>query len=471
MFADPGHNTNLNRHNTVPYVPKVLNSDLLLKHGNQQLRESAIRIIEYALKEAHPYNAAASQITEKRGILTIGNTVSIDLDKYEKIIVIGAGKASHGIAAYLEDLIGNRISDGLIIAKEGIQEKLRVLEMVTASHPIPNAEGYQAAQRILDMCRSLSHRTLVLALFTGGSSALFPYPADGVTLQEKSLVSQTLLSCGADITEINTIRKHLSKVKGGLLAQRIAPATIVNITVSDVVGDAWDYITDPTVPDTSTFRDAISVLDKYNLRTRLPSSVVRHIEDSAIETPKFFSHPVHNHLLVPSQAACTAAQEEASRLGYMVEGSERIIVGEAQEAAISFCHEILPIAEKARRFSYPVAVIAGGEKTVRCSDDQFGNGGPNQEFVLRCALELVNHDDILVTSIDSDGTDGPTDTAGAMIGGETLSRAKSKNINIKDCIDKHYSGPALRSLEDHIYMGHSGTNVNDLTIALIYPRS
>jgi glycerate-2-kinase len=310
------------------------------------------------------------------------------------------------------------------------------------------------------MARGMREADIAFCAITGGSSALAPFPVDGVTLPEKRQVHRLLLECGASIREINAVRKHLSQIKGGRLALAIFPAEIINLTVSDVTGDPYDYITCPTVPDTSTFEDARRVLTRYRLWGRMPASVVRYLREATpdLENPKDFGeHQVHTFLLVRSGEVCGAAAEAAARLGF----APRILTCEMEGDSTE---EGRVFAERLAEAPAGTALVAGGETTVTL-DAPGGEGGPNQEFALSAALGIKGADQV-VLSLDTDGTDGPTALAGALVDDSTLEKAAEIGLDPRDALHRHDVSPLLRSLQDAVVTGHTGTNVNDLKLGL-----
>ena len=319
------------------------------------------------------------------------------------------------------------------------------------------------------MAGECSRRDLVLACITGGSSALLPLPVDGISLEDKKKVNQILLFSGADITQINAIRKHLSRIKGGWLAKRLLPATVVNLTVSDVVGDPLDYITDLTVPDTSTFDDARRVMDEFDLWDKFPPSACAYLRNGgpAQETPKDFSgQPVYSYIIVPEAAACLGAAQRAAELGFEPMILTTMLKGEAKDTGsflASIGHEI---KHYDRPLKKPCAIIAGGENTVTISGS-YGTGGPNQEFALAAGVEISGQHNMVIVSLDTDGTDGPTSIAGGMVGGDTLPAAHARGLDIKKALRAHDVTPMLEQLGEAIITGHTGTNVNDLKFLLV----
>jgi hydroxypyruvate reductase/glycerate 2-kinase len=280
-----------------------------------------------------------------------------------------------------------------------------------------------------------------------------------------------LLASGATIREINAVRKHLSAIKGGRLALSIFPAEIINLTVSDVIGDPLDYITDPTVPDTSTFSDAIHVLEKYDLWDKFPESAIHYLQNATleVETPKNFGEfesKVHSFILVKSRVVCDAAAEKAGEQGFKPLILTTALEGESREADIVFAGIAKEVVCNNRPLPPPCAIIACGETTVRI-DNEYGQGGPNQEFALSAVSQITSYDKVTVAAVDTDGTDGPTDIAGGLTDSSTISRAKTNNLDVFKHLHEHDASTVLLSTGDAIVTGHTGTNVSDLKMVLI----
>ena len=452
----------------LPEAIRFSNRQDVCNHGNGRLRALALDILEAGLEAADPGREA------RKHIHMIGNRLWVyekefDLAKHDRIFLVGAGKATLPIAQVLEDILGERITGGVIILKKGSQSTLRYVQVFYGAHPIPDENGNKGAKTMLAMMEGLTEKDLVIAIFTGGSSALLPLPAIGISLADKQEVNRIMLSCGAEITEINAVRKHLSQVKGGLLAKHILPATIINLTVSDVVGDMLDYITDPTVADTSTFDDARQVVTDFNLWERLPPSVVQHLRNgsTAQETPKDFSHdPIHSFIVLDSAVACQASVEKARQLGFNTMILTTMLKGEASEAGSfisSIAHEVV---QYERPLAKPCAVILGGENTVTF-EGKHGTGGPNQELALSAALGICGLEDVVIAAIDTDGTDGPTDICGAIVDGSSAVQGKNVGLDLKQALRMHDVSNYLMLMGDALKAGQTGTNVNDLKILLI----
>ena len=448
----------------------IKNREELTSHGYKKGREVAINILEHTLYALDPYVATKRLVSLRGEILTVGH-LQFDLSQRGNIYVLGGGKATFAIAKALEEILGERIAEGLIVVKNGQDGILKKISIRRAAHPVPDKEGLDAAKEIKMLAEKASDNDIVFCAITGGSSSLMPLPADDITLEEKRQINKVLLASGATIREINAVRKHLSAIKGGRLALSIFPAEIINLTVSDVIGDPLDYITDPTVPDTSTFPDAIHVLEKYDLWDKFPESAIHYLQNatSEMETPKNFGEfesKVHSFILVKSRVACDAAAEKAVEQGYKPLVLTTALEGESREVGIVFAGIAKEVVCNNRPLSPPCAIIAGGETTVKI-DNGYGQGGPNQEFALSAASQITPYDKVTVAAIDTDGTDGPTDIAGGLTDSSTISRAKTNNLDVFKRLHEHDASSVLLSTGDAIITGHTGTNANDLKLVLI----
>jgi hydroxypyruvate reductase/glycerate 2-kinase len=454
-------------------VAYIKNADQLLTHGNTAVRKVALDIIEYALAKADPYKATMALIKIENDVLSIGD-LRFDLKTHRRIFLLGAGKATYPIAKALEDILGPRIADGVIVCKYGQQGRLSWSRLYLAGHPIPDESGLRASQKALEVARQTQADDIVFGCVTGGSSALLPFPAKGVTLEDKKVLTSLLLACGANIVEINAVRKHVSQIKGGRLAKAIHfGAHLINLTVSDVIGDPLDYITDPTVPDTSTLDDARSTLTKYDLWTNVPLSVNHFLKNAGpeFESPKeadLARHHRYDFIIVKGTAACEAAAEKARTLGFNTLILSTMLEGESKELGRTFAAIAGEILSNNRPLTLPCVLIGGGETTVKIGGDA-GEGGPNQEFAVSAALCVEHIGNVVVVGLDTDGTDGPTDWAGAIADEGTASRARKAGLDLFDHLRRHNVSPCLQRLGDVIRTGATGTNVNDLKIMVIMP--
>jgi glycerate 2-kinase len=440
-------------------------------------REILADIFDAALAAADPYNAVLKAASVEHDRLKIAGA-KYDLAAFERIIVVGAGKAAARMALAIESLLGNRIAAGLIVVKDGHTAPLDIIEQVEAAHPVPNEAGIAGTQRILHMVRSAGEKTLVICLLSGGASALLVAPVEGVTLQDKQDATRLLLNAGASINELNAVRKHLSAVKGGRLAQAAFPAPLVTLIVSDVIGDALDVIgSGPTSPDDSTFADAWAVIAKYGLQQRFPPRVMDYLQHGIAgqkpETVKA-NDPcltkTRNVIVAGIRQALDAARDRAAQLGYSVLMVSDTLQGEARDAA-HFLAQAARSELDAMRANERRCLLCGGETTVAVRGT--GKGGRNQELALAFALEIEGDQGVALLSAGTDGSDGPTDAAGAMVDGSTTSRARSLGIDPLRHLDDNDSYiffqrlDAVSGAHSHFKTGPTGTNVMDIQILLL----
>jgi glycerate 2-kinase len=447
----------------------VKNGASLLDHGPVELRRDALRILDRVLDDVNPLEWCRRKLAIDEDLLIIGD-LRLPLFSTTKIWFLGVGKASFPIARGVEDRLGERLHGGLVVCKEGQSGALRRIEVRHASHPIPSAASVAAAREMLTRAALPRHGDIVICGITGGSSSLMTLPCAGLALDDLQSLTKLLLTCGADIFEINAVRKHVSAVGGGRLALAFAPGVqLVNLTVSDVIGDALDYITDPTVADTSTIDDARATLDKYSLWDRVSAPLKAFLQPGGpvVETPKRLPWPAENTILLLSAASATdAARKAAGELGYRVVVLSSSFDGESQALGHNFAAIAREIALHGRPTGLPCAVIGGGETIVTMN--AFGGlGGPNQEFALAAAQRLPPGYEAVVLGADTDGTDGPTEFAGGLCDNATNRRASSLAVDIGSALDRHQTTDALIRLGDVISTGATGSNVNDLKLMLL----
>ncbi|MGC8880606.1 MAG: glycerate kinase type-2 family protein, partial [Anaerolineae bacterium] len=375
-----------------------------------------------------------------------------------------------------------RLTHGLVIVKRGYLGHIggpKAIEFVEAGHPVPDQAGMDAAQRIVELLQQTTARDLVICLISGGASALMTLPAPGISLEDVQVLTRALLACGATIHEINTIRKHISQLKGGQLARWAAPALVISLILSDVVGDALDVIASgPTVPDPTTFADAWSVLERYSIVDKVPRSIVAHIqagmEGAVTETPKpgdeIFAR-VHNIIIGSNRIAAHAAAATARQLGYQTLLLTTFLEGEAREVGkvlASLAKGMIrgeTLLPPAVALHPPACLILGGETTVTLRGN--GCGGRNQEMALAAAIALDGWPHVLVTCLATDGNDGPTDAAGAFVDGSTVRRAAALGLNAADHLARNDAYAFFAPLGDLVITGPTHTNVNDLAIVLV----
>lgn len=437
-----------------------------------EMRQHAADIFGAGLRAVDPVRAVKRSCNFDGRTLTIQGQ-AYDLRRFRRIYVIGAGKAAAAMASALEDILNGRISQGIITVKYHHGLPLKHIAVTEAGHPLPDENGLKGAEAIRKLAESAAGTDIVICLLSGGASALLPSPAQGLTLEDKKAAIDALLSCGADIGEINTIRKHISGLKGGRLARACFPATLATLVLSDVVGDALDIIASgPTTPDPSTYQDCLDIVRRYGLKSRLPESILNRLQkgrDGRIaETPKPEDTEltgVQNSIIGNNFQALDAAGRHAAALGYHPLILSSMIEGETRDAAFFHAAVIREIAKTRHPVAPPACILSGGETTVTISGN--GLGGRNQEFVLASAIHLDGLENMVLLSAGTDGTDGPTDAAGAVMDASTLERSRDLELNPQEYLDRNDSYNFFKRLGDLFITGPTRTNVMDLRIALV----
>ncbi len=434
------------------------------KLGRTPERELALDCIETGIEAADPERAIRGTVTIDGDRLIVGEA-SYDLSEYDELIVLGGGNAGGRMASAIEAVLGERISRGVVVTDA--PEATERIDVLPGDHPVPTERGVESTRRMLDLADEVGEKTLAIVLISGGGSALMPAPAGGVSLSALQEMTEALLESGAEIGEINAVRKHCSAFKGGGLARRLAPATLLSLIVSDVIGNDLSTIASgPTAPDATTFAEARAVLDRYGIdppegvTTRLDRGARGEIEETPDEGDPVFDR-VDNHVIADGFSFLEAVRDLARERGYEPLVLSPSVRGEAREAAKTH----VAVAEEVRATGNPIeapAVIAsGGETTVTIRGD--GTGGPNQEFSLSAAIELRESEKIALAAVETDGIDGASDAAGALVEGETVSDPESARAALAD-------NDAYPYLEDRgalIETGATGTNVNDLRVLVI----
>jgi glycerate-2-kinase len=376
------------------------------------------------------------------------------------------------MAQALETALGTRLDDGLVIVKTGHMLATKRIVVLEAGHPIPDRAGLHATQRLLRLAQRLTSRDLLIVLLSGGASSLLPAPVASVTLADKQRTTRLLLRSGATINEINVVRKHLSLVKGGGLAAS-TPARIITLLLSDVLGDDLGSIgSGPTAGDPSTFADAVGVLQRYRSWHAVPAAIRRYLDQGqkgdAPETLKPGSRrlrSVQHHIIGNNRMMLEAVARAAQQEGLHTKSLSHPIMGEARVAAKQLADLAKTMTEGHDTMKHPCCVVAGGETTVTVTGR--GKGGRAQEFAASAAFEIAGLRNTWVMALGTDGTDGPTDTAGAIVSGSTVARAKKLGIDLRSFLERHNTYPALKALGCHIHTGPTGTNVNDLYLVLM----
>jgi len=448
--------------------------DPLLKEGRRrERRERALAILSAALASVDPVVAVRRYLSlEDDSLYVSGRTY--DLSQFRHIHVVGAGKASGAMAQALEEMLGERLTSGLVNVKYGYLAPTQRVRLQEAGHPLPDEAGLSATGKIVDLLRETGEDELVISLISGGGSALLTSPWEGISLEEAKRLTEALLRCGATINEINAVRKHISQVKGGRLARLTHSASLITLILSDVVGDPLDMIASgPTVPDSTTYAEAWQVLERYELIEEVPPTILRHLElgkaGQVEETPKKGDaafQRAYNLIIGNNRQAALAAVERAQELGFNALLLTTYLEGEAREVA----KVLAALAKEVARYSEPVArpacLVLGGETTVTVKGE--GKGGRNQEMALASALAIEGMEDVLILCAATDGSDGPTDAAGAIAEGDTVARARQLGLDAQAYLANNDSYDLFQALSDLIITGPTNTNVNDLAMVFVF---
>ncbi|MBM4466726.1 MAG: glycerate kinase [Chloroflexi bacterium] len=451
----------------------MFNPEVLKAGPGRERRKQALAILSAALKAVDPANAVKRQVSLSDNTLRIGQRI-YDLGRYRNIYVIGGGKAGGSMAEAIEEILGERVTTGLVNVKYGYGAETQIIRLNEAGHPIPDAAGMAGTKQMAELTRQATADDLVLCLISGGGSALMTLPVEGITLADIKSLTDAFLRCGATINEINAVRKHLSQIKGGNLARLAYPAEIVSLILSDVVGSPLDVIASgPTVPDTTTFADAYGVIEKYGLLEELPRPIVEHLrrgkEGLISETPKegdeIFTR-TYNLIIASNEVAAEAATTKAKELGFHTMLLSTFVEGEAREVARVFAAIAREILHSGRPVPRPACVVAGGETTVTVRGN--GLGGRNQEMALSAAIEIAGLEEVMIIPLATDGSDGPTDAAGAIADGSTLRRAQEAGLLAAQYLANNDSYHFFQQLGDLLVTGPTHTNVNDLTFTLVF---
>lgn len=426
------------------------------------LRSDALEIFRAALRAADPQLAIQRVLRREGDILYLNDTPLFDIS-HGRVFVVGTGKAGARMAQTVEQIVP--VQAGAVTVKYEHVAPTRGIRVYEAGHPLPDANGERGTQAIVGLLRAVRENDLVICVLSGGGSALMEWLVQGVTLDDLRVLTHELLRCGSTIYEINTLRKHLSRVKGGQLARLAQPARVVSLILSDVLGSPVDVIASgPTAPDSSTFADCLAIIKRYALREKIPASIVTYWERGArgeiADTPKAddaLFRRVTNVIIADNQIACEAAATQAQARGYQVQMLSTQMQGEAREIGTD-------LGQRIRHAQPGTCLLGGGEPTVKLRGH--GKGGRAQELTLAAAIEIDGAPNVVVLSAGTDGTDGPTDAAGAISDNTTLARARQSNLDARAFLENNDAYPFFEALDDLVISGPTNTNVNDLMIAL-----
>jgi glycerate-2-kinase len=438
---------------------------------NSPVRPLLKKFIAAALSASDPYHSLLRTVSLRGQTLRVGRRV-YNLRRIDRVIAVGAGKASARMALAIEQVLGVRLDGGLVVVKPGHGAPTKRITIVEAGHPIPDRAGLRATAELKRLIRGLTPRDLLLVLLSGGASSLLPAPVSGLTLSDKQRTTRLLLKSGATIHEMNTVRKHLSSLKGGQLAA-LTEARIVTFILSDVIGDDIGTIgSGPTAPDPTTFAEAIRVLKRRRVWSLVSAAVRRHLlqgrKGAVRETLKPGSRrlqTVQHEIIGNNREMLRAVAHAAQKAGVRTLLLPTALVGEASQAAKRFVRLARPLRGQKKPAWRPRCVVAGGEPTVTVTGR--GKGGRAQEFATAAAFHIAGLPNTWLAAVGTDGTDGPTDVAGAIVTGETVRQAGKLGVNLRSALHRHDTYPALKTLQCHIRTGPTGTNVNDLYLLLL----
>jgi len=457
---------------------RIRNLEELASRGDVSARKVALEVTQAALCELDASRVIRKLLRMEGNALRVGDQ-RWELPPSRRLFVVGAGKAANAMARAVEEVLGDRITRGLVVVKRlEAGDSLEHIELVEGGHPVPNAAGLAATRRILAMVEEAGPDDLFLGLISGGSSALMSCPLPGIALEDERRVTEALLTSSARILEINAVRRHISAVNGGRLAQRIEArgAELINLIISDSVGKRpalepekpTAFVGTPVAPDATTLQDAREAIERYRLAARVPRTISEYLRTAGPgqETPKAFGDRIHHFVLQRPANACEAARRAAEAMGLSAEILTTQLEGESREAGTFLACLAKEIALNGRPLAPPCVLIAGGETTTRI-EGSAGSGGPSQELALGFALEIADRAGISICAIDTDGTDGPTDLAGGIADGQTVARARQAGLDVFQRLWEHDSAPVLVRLGDAVVTGNTGTNLCDLNVIFV----
>jgi len=456
----------------------VKNADTLVQNARtpelSRARRILIELVSSAIKAGDPSSGMRKWVKVEAEKLKVGN-YKVDLSKVERIVAVGGGKACAAMAITLEQILGDWLTEGIVNIPEGMvpERALHRIKFVEARHPIPNKSGMEGTRRMLELVSGLSSRDLVICLISGGGSALMPLPAGNIALSELQEVTQLLLKSGATIQEVNAVRKHLSAVKGGQLARAAYPARVITLVISDVVGDRLDTIASgPTYWDLTTYLDAFSVLERYELTERVSPGIITRLRDGVRgvipETPKLGEESFQNvyyKVIASNTDALKAAAKVGKAHGLNVHILTTTMQGEARQVGKRLARVAKEVCQAGKPIPVPGLLLSGGETTVSVRGK--GIGGRNQELVLSAVLGLAGLEGTAMVSFSTDGVDGPTDAAGAIADGFTLQEARGLGLDPFSYLENNDSYHFFKELGDLVVTGPSGTNIMDGTALII----
>lgn len=461
-------------------MEKIKNFRELLNHGDVESRKVVLKILDQVLCRMDSYSRIKNLVKLDGDILHVG-IKQINLKEKKRIFLIGAGKACNSMAHAIEDSIGEKITKGILIVKAlAPNEEFKYCEVACGGHPLPNKEGLNASLAILQLVEQANQHDLFISVISGGSSALMSCPVEGISIEDEITVSDSLLKCGANIQEINAVRRHISQVNGGRLAEKILAkgSELINFIISDAVGaqSTGDrnrpcfYRGTPIAPDQTTIKDALNTINKYRLTAEVPKAIMDYLEssDESHETPKELKGRVAHFILdrVPDSSEVAAAIAQEMGIPAMI--LTTYLEGESREAGFFLISIAREIQTNRRPLQPPCVLLLSGETTTKIDKNlKYGKGGPSQELALGFAINAELLEGVCIGALDTDGTDGPTDAAGGIVDSQTAAGARAKGLDLYKALLEHSSFSVLEGLGDCIYTGTTGTNVCDLNVVYI----
>ncbi|MHA1626864.1 MAG: glycerate kinase type-2 family protein [Candidatus Asgardarchaeia archaeon] len=436
-------------------------------------REIALKIVEKILESVDPISMIKDNVKLHGSILRIRDK-TYNLSSFSRIFVIGFGKASGKMALAISEILGELIEDGRVIVPKGEKFFDKKIKFLEASHPVPDESNIEASEHLLGLLNDLNEDDLVICLISGGGSALFTMPHPSLSLEDVQRTTELLLKCGANIKEINSVRKHISMVKGGRLAEKIFPAKLVSLVMSDVVGDDLSTIASgPTYPDGTTFSDALKVLERYGISEEVPKSVIEVLKSGKMgkipETPKPSSDTfrfVDNFIVANNSMAAEVAADYSTSMGLNSMILTTYLSGEAKEAGGFVSSIAMEIERRNRPVKKPAVVILGGETTVTVRGK--GKGGRNQEVALSALMGIEELESTVILSFGTDGIDGKTEAAGALVDSITVERMRTLGLNPRDYLSDNDSNTFFKNVGNSLIItGPTGTNVNDIILCVV----
>lgn len=459
-------------------MSKIKNRDQLLNSGVRESREKILHLLERMWEEVDAYSVIKKLMRLEEDVLHIGKR-SWDLKAKRNIYLFGAGKACNAMAMALGEVLGDRLTRGVISVKIAEpQDRYVNTEVYVGGHPLPNKEGLLAADAILEMIGEAGPDDLFFSVISGGSSALLTCPVDGITLEDEICAQDMLLRSGAKILEINAVRRHISRTNGGRLAQQVCArgAELINIIVGDSVGARptkdntvpATFFGTPVAPDKTTVKDALDSIYNYNLQDKMPKAIMEFLSSGKdIETPKEFSDKVTHFVLNDVPDSCEAALKAAKEMGVPAMIYSTFLEGESCEAGTFFAALAREIQANGRPIKAPCFIFCSGESTTKVEDGADGKGGPSHEMALGFAMGARHTDGAALVSVDTEGTDGTTGAAGAIADSTTFAELERQGLNLFDVLRRHDSGTALETLGDSIFTGNTGTNLCDFNVLYV----